>query len=262
MIIDSHTHLDLPDFDDDRDQVLVRARDNGIGAIINMGVDLESSRNSLKLAQEYPEVFTAVGIHPNDITQAAEADLRLLAKLASAEKVVAIGEIGLDFHRMSVPKQRQLEVFQQQLDLSIELGLPAAIHCRQAHDEAVRLLENRAKTIPAGNRELGVFHCFSGDMSLARRYIELGFLISLAGPVTYPSSPDTVEVARELPLDKLLVETDSPFLAPQSCRGQRNEPSYISLVVERIARSREVPAEVVTKATTRNAIRLFHLPNN
>ncbi|MFC2002368.1 TatD family hydrolase [Chloroflexota bacterium] len=263
MIIDSHAHIDFPAFDDDRDQVLARAHQQGVGAIITVGIDLQSSRASLQLAQHYPHVFTAVGFHPNQASLLQEGDLRQIAELASDSKVVAIGEIGLDFYRKSTPRQHQLGVFQQQLDLAAELGLPVIIHCRQAHKEVLNILSRWLESISpsVGNSQrLGVIHCFSGDVTLAERYIEMGFLISLPGSVTYPAARDKVEVARQLPLDELLVETDSPFLAPQLHRGQRNEPSYIPIIVDKIARIKEIPAETVAQATAQNTISLFHLP--
>ena len=265
MLIDSHTHIDFTIFDDDRDQVLARAREQGVTAIINVGLDIESSRASLHIAQHYPDIFTAVGFHPTMASKMMEGDLNRLAELAEDSRVVAIGEIGLDFYRESSSRQCQLKVFQQQLDLAAELGLPVVIHCRQAHKEVLSILAHWVKStspFTSNSHEWGVIHCFSGDMKLAQRYIELGFLISLAGSVTYPSALDRVEVARELPLDKLLVETDSPFLAPQLHRGQRNEPSYVSLVVDKIAQIRGTPAELVAQTTAQNAIHLFHLSNN
>ena len=262
-MIDSHAHIDFPDFDDDREEVLARARQQGVGAIITVGIDLPSSRASLQIAQQHPGVFTSVGFHPHQASQLQEGNLSLMAELARDDKVVAIGEIGLDFFRQLSPHQAQVEAFQQQLDLAVELGLPVIIHCRDAHKEVLDILSRWAKSIspPAGNsRRLGVLHCFSGDAGLAERYIELGFLISLPGSVTYPSARDKVAVAQQLPLGKLLVETDSPFLAPQLHRGKRNEPSYIPLIVDRIAQIKEVPAETVAQATAENTVRLFHLP--
>ncbi len=264
MIIDSHAHLDLPAFDKDRDQVVTRAREQGVSTIINVGLDIESSRASLRIAQHYPDVFTAVGFHPNRAAEMKEGDLSRLGELTGSPQVVAIGEMGLDYYRKSTPRQRQLEVFQQQLDFAAELGLPVVIHCRNAHKELLAILTAWTKSIspPADNgRGLGVIHCFSGDLRLAWRYIELGFLISLPGSLTYPSARDKIALARELPLDKLLVETDSPFLAPQLHRGQRNEPAYLPLVVDKIAQSRQVPPETIARATTQNAVNLFHLPS-
>ena len=265
MLIDSHAHIDMPEFNRDRDQVLARARQQGVSVIINVGVDLASSRVSLKIAQRSPDIFTTVGFHPNSTHKMKEGDLSLLGELAGNSRVVAIGEIGLDFYRKSSPRQRQLEVFQQQLELAAELGLPVVIHCRNAHKEALDIITPWAKSIShsAGySHGVGVMHCFSGGMKLAQRYIELGFMISLAGPVTYPSAREGVEVARELPLDKLLVETDSPFLAPQLHRGRRNEPSYVSLIVDKIAQIRNISADLVAQTTAQNAIRLFRLPDS
>ena len=262
MLIDSHAHIDLPDFAHDRDEVLARAQRQGVSAIVNIGINLASSRESIQIAQHYPDVFTSVGFHPNDTAQLRGGDLSQLAQLAGAAKVVAIGEIGLDFYRRASPHQRQVEAFQQQLTLAAELGLPVIIHCRNANPEVWDILSRWAKSTspPANTHFRGVIHCFSGDMALARRYIELGFLISLAGSITYPKALDRVKVAQELPLDKLLVETDAPFLAPQLHRGQRNEPAYIPLIVDKIAQIKGVPAAKVAQVTARNAIELFHLP--
>jgi len=191
-----------------------------------------------------------------------DSDLGKLAELAKDSRVVAIGEIGLDFYRKSSSHQRQLEVFQKQLSLAAELELPVIIHCRQAHKEVLDVLTRWAKTAPPSGSERGVIHCFSGDLELVQRYFELGFLVSLPGSVTYPSAHAQVKVARELPLDRLLVETDSPFLTPQLHRGRRNEPSYIPLIVNRIAQVKEISAELVAQATTKNAMRLFRLPDS
>ena len=262
MIVDSHAHLDLPVFGKDRDQVIARARQQGVSVIINVGLNVGSSQASLKLAQDYPDVFAAVGFYPNEASRMMNNDLSSLAELTEDSRVIAIGEIGLDFYRKSSPRQRQLEVFREQLDLAAELDLPVIIHCRQAHKEVLNILTHWTKSVSLSGSERGVTHCFSGDIKLAQRYIELGFLVSLPGTVTYPSALDLIKVAGELPLDRLLVETDSPFLAPQLYRGRRNEPSYISLVVNRIAQIRGISADLVAQATAQNAIRLFRLSNN
>jgi len=264
VIIDSHAHLDLPAFDKDREQMLARAREHGVCGIINVGLNLESSKASIKLAHDHPDIFSAVGFHPNEAFRMMDSDLSLLAELAQDSRVAAIGEIGLDFYRKSSPRQRQLEVFKKQLGLAAELGLPVIIHCRQAHEVVLNILTRWLKSIstPASKSpERGVIHCFSGDLELAQRYVELGFLISLPGSITYPSAHTLVKVARELPLDRLLVETDSPFLAPQLYRGRRNEPSYLPLIISKIAEVKEVPAELVAKATAQNTRHLFQLPN-
>lgn len=265
MLTDSHAHINLPAFNGDRDQVLARARKQGVSTIINVGIDLESSRESVHIAQSHPDIFTTVGFHPNNAHKMKEGDLSLLGELAGNPRVVAIGETGLDFYRKSSPRHRQLEAFQQHLDLAARLGLPVVIHCRNAHKEVLDIITPWAESNShaAGyDNGLGVIHCFSGDVILAHHYISLGFLISLPGSLTYPSAHDMLEVAQELALDKLLVETDSPFLAPQRYRGQRNEPSYVSLVVDKIAEVRQVPADTVARATSQNAANLFHLSSN
>lgn len=262
-MIDSHAHIDFPDFNKDREEVLARARQEGVDNIITVGTNLLSSRSSLQIAQQHPGVFSTIGFHPHNALELRADDLSQMAELAKDARVVAVGEIGLDFFRKLSPRQRQIEAFQQQLALAAELGLPVIIHSRNAHEEVFDILSRWADSVSpsAGNsRLLGVIHCFGGDIKLAERYIEMGFLISLPGTVTYPSARDRVAVARQLPLDKLLVETDAPFLAPQLHRGKRNEPSYIPLIVDKIARIKDIPAETVAKATTDNAVRLFRLP--
>ncbi len=261
MMVDSHAHLDMAEFEADRDEVLERAAASGVTAIINMGTDLASSRASLGLALKYPGVCTAVGIHPNDIAGTVDDDMEWVRELAGNDRVVAIGEIGLDFYRKHSPRGRQLGLFRRQLELAAALELPVVIHCREAHQDMLTVLEGWVQ-LRKHRGELGVLHRFSGDPALASRYIELGFLVSLAGPVTYPKANDLVAVARSVPLEKLLVETDCPFLAPQQYRGRRNEPAYLPLIVERIAELRGMPVDAVARATAQNAARLFRLPGN
>jgi TatD DNase family protein len=261
MLIDSHAHIDLPNFDKDREQVFARARQGGVRVVVNIGLDLESSRASLEMARQYDDVFSTVGFHPHEASELKDDDLKVLAEMAKDEKVVAVGEIGLDFYRNLSPRKSQEEAFRKQLDLAVELGLPVVVHCRQAHKEVFNILSGWVRaTLSAGRLRRGVIHCFSGDIELAQRYIEIGFYISLAGSVTYPSAGELVQVAREIPLDRLLLETDAPFLAPQAYRGKRNEPAYIALIAEKVAQVREVPREVVAGAATKNTISLFRLP--
>jgi TatD DNase family protein len=261
MLIDSHAHIDLPNFDKDREQVFARARQGGVRVVVNIGLDLESSRASLEMARQYDDVFSTVGFHPHEASELKDDDLKVLAEMAKDEKVVAVGEIGLDFYRNLSPRKSQEEAFRKQLDLAVELGLPVVVHCRQAHKEVFNILSGWVRaTLSAGRLRRGVIHCFSGDIELAQRYIEIGFYISLAGSVTYPSAGELVQVAREIPLDRLLLETDAPFLAPQAYRGKRNEPAYIALIAEKVAQVREVPREVVAGAAAKNTISLFRLP--
>jgi len=261
MLIDSHAHIDLATFDRDREQVFARARQGGVRAIINVGLDLESSRASLDLAKQYDYVFSTVGFHPHDASKMRDDDLKALAELAQDDRVVAVGEIGLDLYRNLSSRRSQEEAFKKQLDLAVELGLPVVVHCRQAHKEVYKILSRWVRsTLSAGRLRRGVIHCFSGDVELAQKYIDIGFCISLAGSVTYPSAGELVQVAREIPLDRLLLETDAPFLAPQAYRGKRNEPAYVALIAEKVAQVREVPREVVAAAAAKNTISLFKLP--
>jgi len=258
LLVDSHAHIDVGRFDKDRDQVLSRAREAGVGAVVNVGSDLGSSRVSIKLAQRYEEVFAAVGFHPHRAAKMVDGDLDKLAELAQHPKVVAIGEIGLDFYRNLSPRAAQIEAFKGQLELAERLGLPVIIHSRNAQDEVLSILID---WVGNGKRDkpLGVLHCFSGDGKLAEKYIEMGFLVSIAGPVTYSSS-NALEIAHDIPLEKLLIETDCPFLTPHPHRGKRNEPSYLSYIVEKIGEIRGVAPDLVADRTAENAIQLFALP--
>jgi TatD DNase family protein len=261
MLIDSHAHIDLPEFDKDREQVFTRARQGGVKAFINIGLDVESSRASLEMAKKYNDVFSTVGFHPHEASKLGDDDLKALAELAKDDKVVAVGEIGLDFYRNLSARKSQIEAFRKQLDLAVELGLPVVVHCRQAHEEVFTILSNWVRsTLSAGRLRRGVIHCFSGDVEMAKRYIDIGFYISLAGSVTYPSAGELVQVAREIPLSRLLIETDAPFLPPQAYRGKRNEPAYVALIAEKVAQVRGVPRGVVAEAAARNTISLFKLP--
>jgi TatD DNase family protein len=261
MLIDSHAHIHLDTFDRDREQVFARARQGGVRAIINVGLDLESSRTSLEMAKNYDDVFSTVGFHPHEASKLKEDDLRALAELAKDDRVVAVGEIGLDFYRDLSSRKSQTEAFEKQLDLAIELGLPVVVHCRNADREVFKILSAWVKsTLSVGRLRRGVMHCFSGDVEMAQRYIEIGFYISLAGSVTYPSAGELVQVAREIPLDRLLLETDAPFLAPQAYRGKRNEPAYVALIAEKVAQARGVRRETVVVAAAKNTISLFKLP--
>jgi len=261
MLIDSHAHIDLATFDRDREQVFARARQGGVRAVINVGLDAESSRASLEMVKQYDDVFSTVGFHPHEASGMKDGDLKTLAELARDDRVVAVGEIGLDFYRNLSSRRSQEQAFRQQLDLAVELGLPVVVHCRQAHPETFNILSDWVRsTLSAGRLRRGVMHCFSGDIELAQRYIEIGFYISLAGSVTYPSAGELVQVAREIPLDRLLLETDAPFLAPQAYRGKRNEPAYVALIAEKVAQVRGVPREAVAEAAAKNTISLFKLP--
>ncbi len=254
-LVDSHAHLDFAQFDADREQVLARAWAAGLAAIVNVGADLPSSRAGVELSREHERIFAAVGVHPHDAKDLTGAALAELESLARAPKVVAIGEIGLDFYRDLSPRPVQRAAFEAQLALAARLRKPVIVHDRDAHGEVMAILRGWVGTSPLA--EKGVLHCFSGGLEMALEAVELGFLISIAGPITYPNARKLPEIAAALPLDKLLVETDCPFLAPHPHRGRRNEPAYVSLVAEAVARARGVPVGEVAHATTANAARVF-----
>jgi len=265
VLVDSHTHIDMRAYNGDRDQVLERARMAGVAALVDVGCDLDSSRAVLELAKRYTEVFAAVGFHPHDAAKMSDGDLEILSELTQHPKVVAIGEIGLDFYRNLSPREVQIDAFKKQLALAQRLRLPVIVHCREAQDEVLSILTEWAygadgvAGVSGVKEPLGVLHCFSGDRDISQRYIEMGFLLSIAGPITYSPS-HTVGIAHYVPLDKLLIETDCPFLTPQPYRGKRNEPSNVSFVAEKIGEIKGVPGDVVAEHTTANAVRLFGLP--
>lgn len=262
-LIDTHAHLDFRQFDPDRQAVVERARAAGVAAIVNVGADLDSSRRAVQLAGEYGMVYAAVGMHPHDAKQLDGAVLAELRELARQPKVVAVGEIGLDFYRDRSPRDMQRRAFRAQLAWAAKLGKPVVIHDRDAHDEIMEILTDWTAglaTSPLASR-VGVLHTFSGDLSMAERAMALGFYISISGPVTYKNARQLPEIVSALPLDRLLVETDCPFLTPHPHRGKRNEPAYVRLVAERIAALRGIPFDDLAEATTANAKRLFDLSN-
>ena len=254
MLIDSHAHIDDARFDADRDSVLERAAAADVELIMNIGADMSSSARSVALAEQYPQIYATVGMHPHDAKEMQEQDYRQLLRWAEHPKVVAIGEIGLDYHYDLSPRPVQKEVFLRQLDIARQTGKPFVIHEREAHADTFEIIRTAAKGLA------GVFHCFSGSIETAREYLKLGFYISVAGPVTFPKSAKTKEVAQFVPLDRLLIETDSPYLTPQAFRGRRNEPAHVRLVAEEIAALRNLSLTELALATSENARRLFKIP--
>ena len=251
MLFDSHAHIDDNRFDADRVETIDRAAQNGVTGIINIGADMASSARSVELASQYPGIYAAVGIHPHDTKAAAEADYEQLAKWAAQPKVVAIGETGLDYYYDWSPRDVQQAVFIRHIDLARQLRKPLIIHDRDAHGDVMAVVRKEAHGLT------GVFHCFSGSLEMAREVIKLGFYISIAGPVTFDKSLKLKEIAATVPLEKILVETDSPYLTPHPLRGRRNEPAHVRLVAEEVARLRELPLEKVAEVTTANVRQLF-----
>jgi TatD DNase family protein len=258
-LIDTHAHLDFSKFDADLPAVLERARKAGVAAILNVGVDVASSRRAVALAEQYDDIYAAVGMHPHDAKKLDGAALVELRDLARHPKVLAVGEMGLDFYRDLSPREVQRRAFQSQLAWAAKLDKPVIIHDRDAHQEVLEVLTGWAGGLGhshlAGRR--GVLHTFSGDLAMAEKAIELGFYLSISGPVTYQNAGRLTGIVQALPLDRLLVETDCPFLTPHPHRGQRNEPAYVRLVAGRIADLKGVSLAELAEVTTANAQRLF-----
>lgn len=254
MIFDSHAHLDDERFDGERDRIIARAKESGIELILNPGADLNTSLRAVNLAEKYEMIYAAVGVHPHDVKDMDEDTIQVLRALSNKEKVVAIGEIGLDFYYDHSPRELQRKWFRRQIELAKEVNLPMIIHDRDAHEETFKIL----KEYDAGT--LGcVMHCYASSVEMAREYIKMGVYISLAGPVTFNNARKTYEVAKEIPLEWLLVETDSPYLTPVPYRGKRNEPAYVKLVAEKIAEAKGITLEEVARQTTLNAKKLFKI---
>ena len=282
MLIDTHAHLDYPNFANDLDDVLRRATDAGVTRIITIGTSIESSRRAIDLAERHPAIYATIGVHPTYVEEATEDVMTPLRELAEHPRVVAIGETGLDYHRLpseEVAKEKQVQVmsalrtetdeeieaqirdgaykskqaslFQQQLDLAVELGLNAVIHQRDAWEDTLKMLK------PYTGKMHGVFHCFGGSLDQANQVLDLDHLISFTGIVTFKNGAAVREVAAQIPLWKFMVETDCPYLAPVPFRGKRCEPAHTRIVAEAIAAARRVPLEEIAEATTETAEKFF-----
>jgi TatD DNase family protein len=261
-LIDTHCHLDFNAYDGIRDAIIQEAADAGVTRIINPGVDLPRTQAALALAAAYHSVYAAVGIHPNSTVGFSDNVLAEVRAMAAHPKVVAIGEIGIDYHWDDSPKDVQWAAFEAQLALAVELSLPVIIHNREASDDVLAILTTWTATLPAVLKDRpGVLHSFSAPQAVAERGIELGFYLGFTGPVTFKKADDLRHIAARVPLDRILVETDGPFLTPHPYRGKRpNKPAYVRLIAERIAALRNLPDEEFFAQTTANAERLFALP--
>jgi TatD DNase family protein len=242
--------------------VLDRARAAGVTGNVVVGIDAEGSRRATALAALHGDVYAAVGFHPHEAKSLDAEALRLLRELAREPGVVALGEIGLDFYRNLSPKDAQERAFREQLDLAADLGLPVIIHSRQAETETLEIVERWAQENPALKQPRGVLHCFAGNAATAERYVEMGFFISVAGNVTYPNAGRLRSVIAGVPLDRLLIETDCPFLAPQSRRGRRSEPADVAETAKEVAAVKRTSYGDVARATTENARLLFRIQVN
>lgn len=254
-LFDTHAHVYDKAFDNDRDAMMKTVWEV-CDYVVCPAENLETSRKALALAQQYPHMYAAAGIHPQLTAQATEEELERIRQLVEAhrDKIVAIGEIGLDYYYLYSEIETQKEWFGRQIDLAAELDLPILIHDRDAHGDTVQILKEHRS-----DRLRGILHCYSGSLEMARELIRMGFYISFAGPVVFPKSTKLKEVAKELPLNRILVETDSPYLTPPPFRGRRNDPSKVQYVAEEIARLKGLPVETVVEATRRNALAIYQI---
>lgn len=256
-LIDSHAHIDFPQFDEDRDAMLQRARDAGVQTLLAIGTGPgpEKLDAALPYAERHDWIFTTVGIHPHEAKEVTQAHLDELGRLAQHPKVIALGEIGLDYFYDHSPRDVQAKVFSQQMELARAAKLPIIIHCRDAWDDCLAQIEREWTLSALG----GILHCFTGAIDHAKRALDMGFLISFAGNSTYPKARNIRDVAKVLPLENILIETDAPYLAPQPYRGKRNEPAYVAEVVKTLAAVRDLAAEEIAAATAENFRRFFRI---
>lgn len=253
MLVDTHCHLDWNAFDADRDDVIKRALESGVTRMLTIGVDVPSSRRAIALAEQYAEVYAAVGIHPNDCADFDAAMLSEVRALAQHPKVIAIGEIGLDYYWHKVDHDVQTRAFQAQLELAAELNKPVIVHSREAAADTIGVLEHYSSLVTRH----GVLHSYFDDLSIMQRAFDIGFYCGVTGPITFKKSDREREIIRQAPLDRLLIETDAPFLTPVPHRGQRNEPAYVRHVAEIIAQVKALTADAVVRQTTQNANQLL-----
>jgi TatD DNase family protein len=252
MLFDTHVHLNAEQFEDDLEEVIGRAQSEGVSYMVVVGFDRPTITRAMELAEAYDFIYACVGWHPVDAIDMTDGDLAWIEELAAHPKVVAIGEMGLDYHWDKSPKDVQKDVFRRQIQLAKKVKLPIVIHNRDATADVVEILREE------GASEVGgIMHCYSGSAEVARECLDMNFYISLGGPVTFKNAKKPKEVAEAVPLEKLLIETDCPYLAPHPYRGKRNEPAYVKLVAEQIAELKGLAFEEVAEATTENAKRLF-----
>jgi len=256
-LIDSHCHIDFEQFDPDRDQVLANAAEVGVKRFVNPGIDMETSRRAGQLARQYPNLYAAIGFHPNEAAQVNDEALSSLIELAAEEKVVAIGEIGLDYHWDRAPRSEQRSAFEAQLKLAKDLDLPVIIHQRKAAADTMAVLRQWG----VGGDHPGLdLHAFSGDIAMVEEAVELGFYMGIGGPITFKNARELPAIVRAMPLERILIETDAPFLSPHPLRGKRNEPARVKLVAEKLADLFGLELEALAAQTTANADTLFRSP--
>ncbi len=250
-IFDTHAHFDDSRFDEDRDELISSLKEKGVSHIVNCGCDFKSSLSTLALAEKYDFIYAAIGVHAHEAEEATENDLEEIEKLYGNSRVVAVGEIGLDYHYDFSPRERQLEIFERQLILANRLDLPVIVHDRESHEDTMNLLKKY--------KPKGVVHCFSGSVEMAREIVKLGMYIGLGGAVTFKNAKKPVEVAEYLPLDRLLLETDAPYMTPVPFRGQRCDSSHIAFTAKKIAEIKGIDVQELINISNENAKRLFNI---
>ena len=252
MLFDTHAHLNDPAFDPDREELMAGLRDKGIGYVMNAGCSLASSKDIIQMAEKYPWLYGSVGSHPDSADEVNEEVVEEYRKLAAHEKVKAIGEIGLDYYYEDIPREIQKNAFRMQMALAQELDMPVIIHEREAHDDGMRIVKEFPKV-------KGVFHCYSGSAEMARQLVNMGWYIGFTGVLTFKNARKAVETAASIPLERIVLETDCPFMAPEPFRGKRNDPGYLPKMAEKLAEIRGISVEEVVKITTENAKRLYRI---
>ncbi len=252
MLFDTHAHMNDPAFDADREQVLLGLADKGVDSMMNVGCCLDSSRDCIAMADAYPFVYASVGSHPDSADEVDEAVIEQYRKMLQHPKVKAIGEIGLDYYYETVPREVQLRAFRMQMALASETGYPVIVHERNAHDDGMRVVKEFKNVT-------GVFHCYSGSAEMARQLVDMGWYIGFTGVLTFKNARKAVETAERIPLERIVLETDCPFMAPEPFRGKRNDPGYLYRMAERLADIRGISVEEVHAVTTENAKRLYRI---
>ena len=253
MLFDTHAHMDDRAFDADRDALLAAYPEQGVCLVMNPGCSLESSRNASALAEKYPHVYAAVGSHPDAADQVCDAVLEEYRKLCKLNpKIKAIGEIGIDYHYEDIPRQLQMKAFRMQMELAREVGLPVIVHERDAHEDGLAIVKQFPKV-------KGVFHCFSGSAELARQLTDMGWYIGFTGVLTFKNARRAIEAAQAIPLERIVIETDCPYMAPEPFRGRRNHPGYLFRMAEKLAEIRGITAEEAARITLENGKRLYRI---
>lgn len=254
MFFDSHAHLDDDKYSDDREEVISLLESQGTSLVMNVASDMVTSHQSIELAEKYPFIYASVGVHPCSTGEMTETDIEILKELSKHEKVKAIGEIGLDYYWDNPDREIQKKWFRSQMQLAMELDMPFIIHDRDAHEDCINILKefNIKKTG-------GVMHCFSGSAEMARQIISMGMMIALGGAITFKNAAKTVKVAQEIPLEHIIIETDSPYITPEPFRGKRNTPGYVKFVAQKIAEIKGIDVDAVAKITMSNTKRLYRI---